>query len=227
MIVFSQNLWNEKKGGFEPGSLEIEKKRIKAMSFGIPIGTKARKKIRDYGKLFIGPSAIDLHVHSRDFEESHKETFETLDAAAQKGGVCVGACLANTRPRMDSVKTVDRFLKKASRTRTQFIPYASVTQNLEGKNPTDWNELLKRPTAGLSDDGKPILDSKMMESVLRATKKHKKLLLVHEEDTEISRGSVLSRSEHAMRLGIEGCPETAETTMVERDLQIASKLKAL
>jgi dihydroorotase len=226
MILFSKKLWNEKKGSFEPGCLELNGNKIKSIKFGKPEGVQSKRKIKDLGSLFIGPSAIDLHVHSRGFDESHKEVFETLEVAAFKGGVSVGACLANTRPRLDSVQMIDRFIKEAKKSQVEFIPYAAVSKNLEGKHATNWAALLKRPIAGLSDDGRPIYDGKMMEAVLKATKKSKKILLLHEEDLEISNASIIHRSETSMRLGIEGSPAASEDSMVERDLALSKKLKA-
>jgi dihydroorotase len=224
--LFAKNIWNEARARFEAGLIEISGKNISAISFGEPEGTKAKQKIHDLDDLFVGPSAIDLHVHARDFDESHKETLESCEAAAFKGGVATAVCMANTRPRLDTVEQVDFFLKKAKARRVQFIPFASVSKNLEGCQPTDWNMLLKRPVAGLSDDGRPILDEKLFRAALGATKKTKKLLSLHEEDTTLSKGSQLHFSETSLRLGVEGSSEEAESSMVARDLRIAAELGA-
>jgi dihydroorotase len=226
MRLYSKNIWNREKHRFEEGVLELEKSKIVSYSGGSPKGAKAKGKILDYRDLFIAPSGVDLHIHSRDFEESHKETFESLEAGALKGGVSTGACMANTRPRLDSVAQIKEFFKRSQKLRLKLFPFAAVTKNLEGSAPTDWEALLKFPIAGLSDDGRPLLNAKIFEAALLKTKKYKKFISLHEEDVHLSCGSQLHHSESAMRLGIEGSPEASEVAMVARDLEIAERLKA-
>lgn len=226
MILRSKNIFNEVSGRMEPGFVDVEKGRIREIGFGKSSRPKSKSKVIDLGDLFVGPSGIDLHIHSRDFFERHKETFESLSAQAEKGGVAVMACMANTLPRLDSVSRLKEFFQKSKPFRTRFIPFGAVTLNLEGKQATDWNQMLKLPIAGLSDDGKPIQSEEMMEKVLRATQKAKRLLSLHEEDLAVSKGSNLHSSPTSVRLGIEGCPHDSESSMVERDLRIAKKWNA-
>ena len=226
MIIHSRNVWNEIKAKFEPGFLTISKDRIESIEFGDPSRSKNLSKVVDYGRFHIFASAIDLHVHSRDFKESHKQRFEELDAQAHRGGVSTMACMANTQPRMDSVQYLKEFFKRAQKLQAKLIPFATVTKNLDGELPTDWEALLKLPIAGLSDDGKPVMNEKIFRGALLATKKAKKLFSLHEEDLSISRSSQLQFSESSIRLGIEGSSDESEASMVERDIRIAGELKA-
>ena len=224
--IFSRNTWNEERARFEPGVLEIEREKISGIRFGRPEGAQSKRKILDLGNLHIGPSAVDVHVHSRDFDEKHKETFETLEAGALKGGVGAAACMANTFPRLDTPEQVKLFLAKTASLRVKFHPFAAVTKNLEGKEPTDWKKLLQMPVAGLSDDGKPVLSVEIFKKALAATKSARKMFSLHEEDTNVSNRSLLHLSETSMRLGIEGSSARSETAMVARDIEIAKAMKA-
>lgn len=224
--LISKNIWNSETKKFESGVIEIQSGRISSLEFGSAKGTQAKKAGIDLGELHIGPSAIDLHIHSRDFEESHKETFESLELAAIRGGVSVMACMANTRPRLDNVSQVKEFLKRAEKLKVLCLPFAAVTENLEGQKVTDWNALLRLPTAGLSDDGRPIENADIMKAALMATKKAGKILSLHEEDHSHSKASKVHLSETSMRLGLEGSPSTSESLMVERDLKLAELTKA-
>ncbi len=225
MIFFSRNVWNRERGKLMPATVEIDRGKFAKIEWKSPQGTKAKRKILDFGDLIMGPSAVDLHIHSRDFRESHKETFQTLEAQMLKGGVSAGACMANTQPRLDDVKTINEFLKRVSKLSVTLKPFAAVSKNLEGKEPTDWNELLRRPVAGLSDDGKPILDVAMMRAAMKATQKARKFISLHEEDTCISKASLLHESHSAIRSGIEGSCSAAEVSMVERDLVLLREIK--
>ncbi|MBI3495341.1 dihydroorotase family protein [Candidatus Berkelbacteria bacterium] len=44
------------------------------------------------------PGLIDLHVHARGYEESHKETWDTMAMAALHGGVTTVCAMPNTKP---------------------------------------------------------------------------------------------------------------------------------
>jgi len=226
VLIYSKNLWNAQKERFEEGLLQIEKGRFVRLEYACPKGVQAKKKILDFGESFLGPSSVDLHVHSRGFKESHKETFETLECAALKGGVSVAACMANTFPRLDTPARIQDFFKQSLKQKVRFIPFAAVTKNLEGVEPTDWAKLLSLPIAGLSDDGKPILSEAILSGAMKATDRAKKILSLHEEDTRISRASPMHLSETSMRLGFEGSPSEAEWQILKRDLQLGSSLKA-
>jgi len=225
MIFFSKQVWNESLGKFMPATLEIDRGRFSRIDWGKPHGLRAKKKIVDWDSLIVGPAAVDLHIHARDFKESHKETFESLQAQMFKGGVAAGACMANTQPRLDSVEMVDAFLKRVSKLNLALKPFAAVSKNLEGRESTDWERLLKRPIAGLSDDGKPILNPELMKAAMRATKKAKKFISLHEEDTGSSCASLLHQSAQAVRAGLEGSKADAEVSMVKRDLSFLREIK--
>ena len=221
MIHYSKNLWNRDLKRFQSGYFKVENQRISEIEFKSPAFGSSTE---DWGDLYLAPASIDLHVHARDFEESHKETFETVEAAAKKGGVAAIACLANTRPRRDSVASIQEFIKRTESKKVLFRPFAAVTKDLAGKENTDWQALLKLPIAGLSDDGKPIEDPERMRAVMKVLKGTSKLLSLHEEDLSLSQGSCLHESPAACRWGVVASPPSAEVSMVERDLRLAKEL---
>ncbi len=53
-------------------------------------------------KGLIMPAGIDVHVHLRDFEESHKETIRNGTLAALNGGICLVVDQPNAKPFIDS-----------------------------------------------------------------------------------------------------------------------------
>src|SRR3989338_4536598 len=60
------------------------------------------------GKLVL-PGLVDLHVHLRDLEQAYKETIETGTRAARRGGVTTVLAMPNTKPALDSKKTIRRY----------------------------------------------------------------------------------------------------------------------
>lgn len=223
MRVFTQKLWDDQQKKFRPGSFLIRAGRCQDFCWGESTGSE---KSVDLSPFCVAPASIDLHVHSRGFREEHKESFDTLEAGALAGGVAVIACMANTQPRLDHVERIKEFLKLTRESPVEMIPFAAVTEALEGKKDTDWEKLLSLPVAGLSDDGKPILCEDRFVRALKITKRSKKLFSLHEEDLCISEKSILHKSAQSYRTGIPGSPSDSETRMVERDLSWSARLKA-
>ena len=55
------------------------------------------------GKVVV-PGLIDMHVHLRDFNESHKETIATGTRAAAMGGYTTVVCEPNIDPPLDTLE---------------------------------------------------------------------------------------------------------------------------
>ena len=66
-------------------------------------------------KGLILPAAIDVHVHFRDFNESHKETIETGSLSAIHGGVCLVVDQPNCKPVVDSLEIYEKRMRKAEK----------------------------------------------------------------------------------------------------------------
>lgn len=82
--------------GLLDGSVLIEDGRITKVAKDI---TERADKVLDYKKGHIVlPGLVDLHVHMRDLELSHKEDFFTGTGAAAMGGFTVVADMPNNRP---------------------------------------------------------------------------------------------------------------------------------
>lgn len=66
-------------------------------------------------KGIILPSAIDVHVHLRDFKEKHKETIKSGTLSALCGGVCLVVDQPNTSPRIEEKIHYGERIEKAAR----------------------------------------------------------------------------------------------------------------
>src|SRR5437899_782562 len=78
----------------------------------------------------------------------------------------------------------------------------------------------------LSDDGKPILDDKIMRQTLAAAAALNMPVVQHAEDCRMTEGSAMNAGLTAFRLGLRGWPAEAESSIVERDIRLAAETKA-
>ncbi|MEG2871148.1 MAG: amidohydrolase family protein, partial [Clostridium sp.] len=71
-----------------------------------------RSEVIDAAGLIVAPGLVDVHVHFRDPGFTYKEDIETGAAAAKAGGYTTVVCMANTKPPIDTVETLEYVLEK-------------------------------------------------------------------------------------------------------------------
>lgn len=83
------------------------------------------------GKLIV-PSLVDIHSHLRDFEESHKETYETGALAAAAGGFTTVFDMPNKVNPINSSKSLTKAVERADRIQwCEIIPYVLLNKDTE------------------------------------------------------------------------------------------------
>ncbi|HLI45566.1 MAG TPA: dihydroorotase family protein [Geobacterales bacterium] len=86
-------------------SILIEGEKIKKVS---KLEQTNVKTIRFSDQFLIIPSAIDLHVHFRDWGQSHKENIKSASMAALAGGVTTALDMPNTIPPINSLELIKK-----------------------------------------------------------------------------------------------------------------------
>jgi len=210
-------------GNFDgPGDLLVSDGRIAAVG---PPGTlleAGRCRVIDARGKIVTPGLVDIHVHLREPGFEHKETIESGCRAAVSGGFTAVACMANTRPVNDSPATTALILERARQAGlARVYPVAAVTVGLEGRVLTDFAALKAAGAAALSDDGRPLLDSKLMRAALEAARDLDLPVISHSEDPYLAEGGVMNEGPTARALKVPGIPNAAESIMVEREIALA------
>jgi dihydroorotase len=172
------------------------------------------------GKI-VAPGLIDLHVHLREPGFEHKETIESGCRAAVCGGFTAVCCMANTQPVNDDPKVTQYILSRAAQAGlTRVYPVAAVTKGLEGRIPCDYELLKQAGAAAFSDDGRPLLDSRIMRLALEKARQLKLPVISHSEDPYLAAGGVINEGPVARQLGVAGIPNAAESIMVLREIAL-------
>ena len=131
----------------EIGGLIIDSKGlIKAVGKKVANGNLPSKVEKiDLKKQILMPGIVDMRVFVGEPGYEYKENFKTLSNAALSGGVTSVVTMPNTSPIIDNVSIVD-FLKRRGRDKSKIniYPSASMTQNLESKNMTEFGLLKKK-----------------------------------------------------------------------------------
>ena len=173
----------------------------------------------------VAPGLIDLHVHLREPGQSHKETIVTGTAAAAAGGFTSVCPMPNTVPVNDSAEITEWMLAPQRGALVNVFPIAAATVGSAGEKLTDFAALKRAGAIAVSDDGKPILDDKLMRDALSAAARLKIPVVQHAEDTRVTAGCSMNYGPTSFRLGVHGMPNSAESSVVERDIALARATK--
>ena len=167
------------------------------------------------------PGMIDIHCHLREPGFEYKETIETGAKSAVAGGFTTICPMPNTKPTPDNVETLEKIIKEAKRVNLcNILPYASVSKGEKGEELVNFSELKKAGAIAFSDDGMPVVNSRMMRQAMIEADKLGTYVASHCEEKSVSSGAI-NAGTIADRLGVEGVLPEAEEIMAAREIVIS------
>ena len=175
--------------------------------------------------LVVAPGFIDLHVHLREPGQQHKETIATGTAAAAAGGFTSVCTMPNTAPIVDSPDWVKWVGLPERGAVVNVFQIAAVTRGSKGAVLTDFGALQTAGAIAVSDDGKPILDDRVMREALILGGELNFPVVQHAEDTRMTENCAMNAGARSFRLGLRGMTPAAEASIVERDVQLAIRFR--
>ena len=173
--------------------------------------------------LIVAPGFIDLHVHLREPGQGYKETIATGTAAAAAGGFTSVCCMPNTQPVVDSPDWVTWIRQPERGAVVNVFPIAAATHASKGAVLTDFRGLQRAGAVGVTDDGRPILNDTVMRETLRLSSEINLCVIQHAEDTRMTERCSMNDGPTSFRLGLRGMKAAAESSIVERDVQLAQQ----
>ncbi|SFB45574.1 dihydroorotase [Clostridium frigidicarnis] len=185
------------------GDVYIEDGIIKEI--GIEIN-KDCEVIDGMGKTLM-PGFIDLHAHFREPGFEYKEDIKSGSGAAAKGGYTSVVLMANTKPAISNKKDYDYVIQRGKEIGiTNIHQCVTVTKDMKGSSTEHLDSMLNiEGLKFISEDGKGVMDSKIMIEAMNKAKKKNIVVISHAESHDLSSVD--------MRL--------AENTMTWRDITLA------
>lgn len=172
--------------------------------------------------LYAIPGLVDMHVHLRDPGQTHKEDILSGCRAAAAGGVTSLLAMPNTSPVTDNPETVKYILDKAKGADARVYVAASITKGLKSKEPTDLAALKAAGAVGLSDDGRPVENTKYLSDAMKLAPKLGMTVVAHCEDLFLADGGKINQGEVSEKLGVKGIPAAAEDCGTAREIALAA-----
>ena len=175
----------------------------------------------DCTNLKIIPGMIDMHCHLREPGFEYKETIESGAKSAVAGGFTTICPMPNTKPTPDNSETLQKIIAEAKRVNLcNILPYASVSKGEKGEEIVDFKQLRDAGAIAFSDDGMPVVNSKMMRQAMIEADKLGTFVASHCEEKSVSAGAI-NAGKVADKLGVQGVLPEAEEIMAAREIVIS------
>lgn len=183
-------------------------------------------EIFDAQNLVVTPGLIDVHTHLREPGFEAKEDIVSGTMAAAAGGVTTIACMANTRPPVDSSIIVSGIKERAAREgRVKVEVIGTVTKGMQGQELAEMGDMTFTGAMAFSDDGRYVSNSKLFASALEYASIFDKRIISHAEEYKLADG-YMHEGAISARLGIPGMPAVAEDIATSRDIMLAEYANA-
>ncbi|MEM1484800.1 dihydroorotase [Oscillospiraceae bacterium PP1C4] len=160
--------------------------------------------------LCLAPGLVDMHVHLRDPGYTHKEDVITGCNAAAAGGFTSLASMPNSNPVCDNADVVKYIIGRSKAARAKVYPIACITKSLKSEELTDLHTLHQAGAVGISDDGRPVTNNKLMLQSLINAHKEQMCVICHAEDLEIVDRGIMHKGEISSRLKVPGIDRASE-----------------
>lgn len=217
MVIKNGRVMDPASGFDAVADVAIEGDVIKQIAAGID--TTGVDEVIDATGFIVAPGFIDMHVHLREPGFEHSETIETGINAAAAGGFTSVCCMPNTNPVNDSAMVTNYILEKARRLNSVNVyPIGAITKGSLGEELASIGSMKQAGVVAISDDGKPVMNARVMRRAMEYAKAFHIPVIQHCEDLHLSQGGDMHEGLESVRLGLRGIPACSEDVMVARDI---------
>jgi dihydroorotase len=190
-------------------------------------GWRCDGPVFDATGMIVAPGFIDMHVHLREPGIEHAETIESGSRAAAAGGFTTICCMPNTIP-VNDCATVTSYIVERARNAAivNVLPIGAITKGSKGEELAAIGSMKRAGIVAISDDGRPVMNSRVMRRAMEFARSMDLLVIDHCEDLNLSAGGDMHEGVHSTRLGLRGIPASSEDVMVARDILLAENTGA-
>ena len=185
----------------------------------------AEGDVIDAEGLHIFPGLIDMHVHRREPGFEGKEDIESGSRAAVAGGFTRVCCMPNTNPVNDNAVVTTYIKCRAEKVGLCKVePIGSITKGEKGEELAEIGKMAEAGAVAISDDGRSVMDSKIMRLAMEYANDFNLKCLCHCEDENLVDGGVVNEGLNSTITGLKGSLRAAEDIMIAREIALSESL---
>ena len=195
----------------------IEKGKI--AKIGATIEDAAAETI-DFSGSYLSPGFCDLYVNIGDPGFEYREDITSVANAAIAGGYTTICATADNHPITQSKAQVEYILNNAKNTPITILPIGAVTENFDGKTPTEMLDMHYAGAIAFSDVPHGIKDSGVLLRALQYVQPFNGLIITMPFDKTLVGDGQVNESEVSVRMGMKGITNLSEYSVVQRDIEL-------
>ena len=179
----------------------------------------------DCSDMIVTTGFVDIRAHFKDPGNSYEETLYSGSAAAVAGGYTKVCIMPDTNPIIDNGEIVDYINSLSEMIPIDIFTIGAATSQLEGQELSEIGLMKKSGIVAISDYEKPIQNGQLLRMIIEYAKKFDIPVINHPEDLFLSNSGVMHEGNISTTNGMAGIPDISESTMLFRDISIASYVK--
>ncbi|MCL1982479.1 MAG: dihydroorotase [Clostridiales bacterium] len=149
-------------------------------------GSGGHRVINAKGK-WVMPGLVDLHVHLREPGFAYKEDIASGCRAAKKGGFTKICCMPNTNPVTDCREVVSYIRERAAEVDgIEVFVVGAATKGQMGTELADIEGMAEAGIRAVSEDGKSVMNSRLMRDAMAKAKELGLPFFSHAEDESLA-----------------------------------------
>jgi len=174
----------------------------------------------DYSGTFLAPAFCDLYVNVNDPGFEYREDIASVANAAIAGGFTTICAIANNHPITQTKAQVEYILNNAKQTSINILPIGAITENFDGKTPTEMQDMHYAGAIAFSDAPYSVKDSGVLLRALQYVQPFDGLIMTLPFDKTLVGGGQVNESEISVRMGMKGITNLSEYVAVQRDIEV-------
>lgn len=177
-------------------------------------------EIFDATNCFLTASFCDLYVSIGDPGNEYREDIESVAKAAIAGGFTTICAIADNHPITQTKSQVEYIINKSKNTAINILPIGAVTENFDGKTPTEMYDMHHAGAIAFSDAPNSIKDSGVLLRALQYVQPFDGLIITLPFDKTLVGDGQVNESEISVRMGLKGITNLSEFSIVQRDIEL-------
>ena len=174
----------------------------------------------DFSGAYLTQGFCDLYVNIGDPGFEYREDITSVANAAVAGGFTTICAIANNHPITQTKAQVEYILNNAKNTRVTILPIGAITENFDGKTPTEMLDMHAAGAIAFSDVPHGIKDSGVLLRALQYVQPFDGLIITLPFDKTLVGDGQVNESETSVRMGVKGITNLSEYSIVQRDIEL-------